>query len=151
MSEVHVTGLADLQKFLDTLPAKLEANVMRGALRAGINDIKAAAFAACPVGPPSAQGKKRYKLYTGALRDSLRVSTKSRNGVVTASLKAGGKLKNGADVWYAHFIEFSGAVPHLIKARKASITASNSPGGTEGSDCPSRGSLKVVFCFRVWS
>ena len=34
MSSIRVTGLADLQKFLDTLPAKMETNIMRGALRA---------------------------------------------------------------------------------------------------------------------
>ena len=36
---VHVKGLDALQKLLDTLPVKLEKNVMRGGLRAGMNVI----------------------------------------------------------------------------------------------------------------
>lgn len=122
MSEVHVKGLADLQKFLDTLPAKIERNVLRGALRAGANVIKAEAKAQCPVGPPSATGAKHYKLYTGALRDSIRVSVRAKGGRVTASVKAGGKLKNGADVWYATIVE-RGAVAHVIKAKKGGFLA----------------------------
>lgn len=124
MSEIHVTGLADLKQFLDALPAKVEKNIMRGALRAGANVIKAEAKARCPVGPPSATGAKRYKLYAGALRDSIRVSVKaSRGGRVVASVKVGGKLKNGADVWYARLIEFTGAVAHSIEARKGGALA----------------------------
>jgi hypothetical protein len=39
---------------------------------------------------------------------------------VTASVKVGGKnKKTQADVWYAHMIEFTGARPHDIKAKKA--------------------------------
>lgn len=117
MSNITVTGLADLQKMLDTLPAKVEANIMRGALRNGIKQIKDAAVSACPVGPPSPIGRFKYKHYEGALRDSIRISTRIKNGVVSASLKAGGKLKNGADIWYAHIIEFTGAVPHVIKEK----------------------------------
>ena len=37
---VHVKGLDQLQKFLDTLAPKVERNVMRGALRAGANVVK---------------------------------------------------------------------------------------------------------------
>ncbi len=40
MNNINVRGLADLQKFLDQLPAKLETNVMRGALMAGLKPIE---------------------------------------------------------------------------------------------------------------
>ena len=43
MSDVKVKGLAELQAALDGLPAKIEANIMRGALRAGANVIRAEA------------------------------------------------------------------------------------------------------------
>lgn len=119
---IHVTGLSDLQRFLDELPAKIERNVLRGAVRAGANVIKNEAKAVCPVGPPSATGARRYKLYEGALRDSIRVSVKAKGGRVTASIKAGGKLKNGADVWYAHIVE-RGAVAHKISAKKGGFLA----------------------------
>ena len=105
MPDLHVTGLVELQKFLDTLPAKLEANIMRGALRAGMTVIKAEAMANVPVGPPSSKSKRLYGGYLGALRDSLRISTSVRGGVVAVYLKAGGKLKNGADVFYAYIVE----------------------------------------------
>jgi hypothetical protein len=92
--QVHVKGLSDLQKFIDTLPAKMEKNVMRGAVRAGANIIKAEAIATCPVGTAR----------------------------VTAYIRAGGKVKKtGAIVWYAHLIEYTGAVAHIIKAKAGKV------------------------------
>lgn len=117
MTDTHVTGLAELQTFLDQLPAKVEKNIMRGAMRAGIKPIMEAAKAACPVGEPSGTGKKRYKLYPGALRDTIRITTRSRGGTVSASVVVGGKTKSGAVVWYARLIEFSGAIAHDITAK----------------------------------
>lgn len=100
MSEVNITGLKELQAFLDQLPAKVEANIMRGALRAGANVVKAEAQANVPV-------------KTGALKAGLKVSTRSRRGVVTASVKAGGK--HG---YIAKWIEF-GTAAHFIKPKTA--------------------------------
>lgn len=116
MTETHVKGLAELQKFLDQLPAKLEANVMRSAMRAGANVISAHAKANAPIGNPSSEGAKKYGGYRGALRDSIRVSTRSRRGQVTATVKAGGKNSKGADVYYVHFLEF-GTAAHFISAK----------------------------------
>lgn len=115
MSEIRVNGLADLQKFLDQLPAKMEANILRGALRAGIKPMKAAAIANCPTGEPSETNKQKYKLYAGALRDSIRVSGRidKRGGNVVARLVAGGKTKSGADVFYANMVEF-GTKQHVM-------------------------------------
>lgn len=106
MAELHVTGLAEIQKLLDTLPAKLSANIMRGALRAGCNVIKETAKQMAPVGPPSVKGAKQYGGYAGALRDSIRVGAKIKGGKVTAYVKAGGNSKKGADVFYAHMLEY---------------------------------------------
>ena len=116
MAELHVKGLADLQKYLDQFTPKMEANVMRGALRAGVKEIKKEAAALCPVGQPSARNRKLYGGYEGALRDSLRISAKRRGSNISATLKAGGKTKKGAIVYYAHMIEFKGAAPHSIPA-----------------------------------
>ena len=120
VSDIKVKGLADLQKFLYQLPAKLEQNILRGALRAGAKLVLEAAKqnAASIVGDPSETNKKRYNLYAGALRDSIRISTRidKRKKQVVASVKAGGKSKKtGADVFYAHIIEFTGARPHSVK------------------------------------
>lgn len=116
-TEFQVKGLKELQRFLDTLPAKVEANIMRGALRAGAKPILESARSSAPVGEPSENGRKKYNHYVGALRDSFRVSGRinSRKGEVTVSVKAGGKVKKtGADVFYAHMVEF-GTKPHAIR------------------------------------
>jgi len=116
MTEIYVKGLSDLQTFLDKLPAKMEANIIRGALRKGSKDIMDAVKSNVPIGPPSGEGKQLYKLYEGALRDSIHISSRiSRvNGKITARIVAGGKNKGtGADVFYAHFLEY-GVRPHSL-------------------------------------
>ncbi|MTV59152.1 hypothetical protein GM547_13990, partial [Streptococcus pneumoniae] len=49
MSNVHIKGGAELNKFLQQLPAKIEQSVLRGALRAGANVVMAEAKANVPV------------------------------------------------------------------------------------------------------
>lgn len=102
MSNINVTGLRELQAFLDQLPAKMEANVIRSALRAGANVILEEAKQNVPVGD-------------GDLRKSIRVSTKSKRGLVTASIKAGNKK-----AWYWKFVEY-GTAAHKIAGRKGGI------------------------------
>lgn len=123
MTTVSVKGLADLQRHLDALPAKIEANIMAGAVRAAANELKDRAKANCPVGNPSEEGRRLYGHYRGALRDSIRVTTFRKDGRVYAVVKAGGKSKKGADVWYAHLIEFTGAKPHRIKPLNKKVIA----------------------------
>ena len=118
MSEIRVKGLADLNKFLQQLPAKMEQNVMRGALRAGANVIKDEAKRLVPVSEPNSQNRRRYGFYAGTLRDSIRVSARVKNGRVTASVYAGGKTKSGAHVFYANWVEF-GTAGHAIMAKQA--------------------------------
>lgn len=96
----HVKGLADLQAFLDQLPAKMEQNIMRAALRQGANVVRE-------------EAKTNVPVKSGLLRDGLKVSTSSRRGVVTAKVKAGGK-----HVFLARWIEF-GTAAHLIKPKIA--------------------------------
>lgn len=122
MSETTVKGLADLQKVLDTLPAKIESNIMRGAMRAGSNVIMKESKQRVPVAPPNQENQRLYGGRTGLLRDSIKVSTNVRNGRVTASVKAGGKDKKGGDAYYAHFVEW-GTKPHVIKAKYGRMLA----------------------------
>lgn len=103
MSEQSVTGLAELQQFLDQLPAKLEKNVLRGAMRAGA---KVQMERAKQIVPVEAAGP-----HAGALRDSLRIKTSVRNGVVKASVSAGNKK-----AYWARWVEF-GTAPHFIKPK----------------------------------
>jgi hypothetical protein len=113
-----IRGIEGVYKFLDELPAKMQKNVVRGSLRAAAKPVLAMAKNAAPVGPPSVEGKRLYKLYAGALRDSGRLVARIRGGVVRVSVVFGGRSKKtGAIVFYAHIIEFTGAVWHMITAK----------------------------------
>lgn len=112
MADVHVKGLRELHRMLQALPLKIERNIMRGALRAGANVILEQARTNVPVAETSDRNRERYGGYAGALRDSLRVGTRSRKRRVTSYVRAGGiKTKGGADVYYAHWVEY-GTAPH---------------------------------------
>lgn len=117
MSETQIKGLAELKKVLEGLPAKLEANIMRGALRAGAKVIATQAKALVPVGAPNDRNAVRYGGRPGLLRDSIRIGTKidRKSGSVLATVSAGGKVKGG-DAYYAHMVEW-GTRPHIIKIR----------------------------------
>ena len=98
MSEVHVKGLAELQKFLDQLTPKLEANVMRGALRAGMK-------------PVQTDAKAHAATASGQLRDGLKISTRIKGGRVYARLRATGKHS-----YLANWIEY-GTAAHEIRPK----------------------------------
>ncbi|MDA8095584.1 MAG: HK97 gp10 family phage protein [Betaproteobacteria bacterium] len=106
MTDLKVEGLAELQALLDDLPAKIEANVVRGGLRAGAQIIADEAKRLCPVGDHVPKGET-----PGALRESIHVSMRSKHGRVQASIKAGGKK-----AWYAHMVEY-GTARHWIKPK----------------------------------
>lgn len=99
VSELHVSGLSELDRLLKELPAKIEGNIMRGAVRAGAKVMEARAKELVPVDD-------------GDLRDSIKVSTKSKRGRVSATVRAGSKK-----AFYAHMVEF-GTARHFIKPRK---------------------------------
>ena len=99
MSEIEVKGLAGLQALLDELPARIEANVVRGGLRSAAKVVEMEAKRLCPVGK------------TGDLRDSIRVSLRSKHGRISATVKAG-----DAKAYYAHMVEF-GTARHWIKPK----------------------------------
>jgi len=90
-------GGRELQAFLNTLPAKVEKNIMRSALRQGANVIKDEAKAQVPVDQ-------------GDLEKSIRVSTRSRRGEVKAIVKT--------DDYKAKWVEF-GTAPHFISVKES--------------------------------
>lgn len=123
---VHIHGLAELQRTLDQLPAKIEANILRGALRAGANVI-------------ADEARRLVPVKTGQLKESIRVSVRPfPGGKLVATVKAGGRFKvyasgkaikdaayrtgkagGGFDYhtpFYAHFVEF-GTARHWIKPK----------------------------------
>lgn len=101
---VNITGGAQLDDFLQSLPAKVEKNIMRSALRAGGNVIRD-------------EGRANVPVKLGNLRKSIRVSTGAKGGQVFASVKVGSKK-----AWYWRFIEF-GTLPHVIKPKNAGALA----------------------------
>jgi HK97 gp10 family phage protein len=105
----NIKGFDELQNMLDSLPAKLEANVMRGALRQGANVIKAEA---------QQNLVSNGNVKTEELSRGLKVSTRLKGGKVTASVKAKGK--HG---YIARWIEFTGAAPHIIKGKNGKALA----------------------------
>lgn len=99
MSEFkHVKGLADLQKFMNQLTPKLEANVMRGALRAGMKIVL-----------PVAQAN--IHSVSGELAAGLKLGTARKGGMVMASIKA-----KGPHGFIAKFVEY-GTAAHVIEGR----------------------------------
>lgn len=90
-SEIKVEGLVELQKMLDQLPAKLEANIMRGGLRAAANIYRDRA-------------RNNVPRKSGALRKSIKVGTKLRKGAISATITAG-----DSKAFYAHMLEFGTA------------------------------------------
>lgn len=97
MIEMKIKGGKELQDALRLVTAKLEGNITRAGLRKAANVILAEAKANVPVDQ-------------GALRDSLRVSTRNRKGRVSAMIKT--------NLFYARFVEF-GTAGHDIKPKGA--------------------------------
>ena len=96
MSEItQVQGLAELDRLLKELPARLEGTVVRGGLRAGAVVLQNAA-------------KQNVPVKSGALRRSIKVSTGIKKGRVYSRVRAGDKI-----AFYAHMVEF-GTRPHKI-------------------------------------
>ncbi len=93
-----ISGGAELDRLLQTLPANLEKNIVRGALRAGAKIVLD-------------EVKQRIPAKTGQLRASARITTRFRKGTVSASVKVGNVV-----AWYAHLVEF-GTKQHIIKPK----------------------------------
>lgn len=95
-TDTHIKGLSQLQALLDQLPAKIEANIMRGALRAGARVIQAEAKAKAP--------KK-----SGLLIKGIKVSGRLRQGVASATVKTTGK-----HAYLAPWLEFGTAAHKIV-------------------------------------
>lgn len=107
---VRVDGMAALEKALNELPEKIERNIVRAALRAGLKGMKEGAESMVPQ-------------RTGALKQSIKIRTKLVKGRPVAAVTVGDKK-----AWYAHLVEFgtgsfyegtgkSVGGPYVIKAK----------------------------------
>lgn len=99
MSEfVHVKGLSELNALLQSLPVKIEKNILRGAVRAGAKIVL-----------PTAQ--QNIHKVSGELAKGLKIGTRAKGNKVTGYIKTSGK--HG---YLGHFLEFA-VKPHSIKAK----------------------------------
>lgn len=94
----HVKGLSSLNKFLQQLPAKLEKNVLRGAMRAGAKVVAPVASANAPND-------------TGELAAGIKVSTSGKGGRVIGKVKLTGK-----HAFLGPWLEY-GVAAHKITAK----------------------------------
>lgn len=97
-NEFRIDGLAELNKALQELPARIEANVLRGGMRAASKVMESEVKANVPVDD-------------GDLKNSIKVRTRNKRGEVSASVTAGDKK-----AFYARFVEF-GTAAHFIKPK----------------------------------
>jgi HK97 gp10 family phage protein len=95
-----IIGGKQLFDFLQTLPVKVERNIMRAALRAGAAVLRE-------------EARNNVPVKDGLLRKSIRVTTGSKNGIVTAAVKTDRRI-----AFYAHMVEY-GTKPHLISVNDA--------------------------------
>jgi HK97 gp10 family phage protein len=98
-NEIKIEGLAELNKMLQLLPAKIERNILRGGLRAG-----AAVF--------RDKAKVNVPAQMQSLRRSIRITTNARSGRVMATVVAGSR-----DAYYAHWVEYGTASYYTGKGR----------------------------------
>lgn len=105
--EVNIAGGKELAEWLKILPEKLQTNIMRAALRAGASVI-------------AKQAKSNLSVNkTGALKKSIRTSSRSQKNTVTAYARAGGNRGAGnkdKSAFYSAFIEY-GSAAHMISAK----------------------------------
>jgi HK97 gp10 family phage protein len=93
-------GLAELHAALNTLPATVERNILRSAMRQGGNVFMKKARENLATGG---------SVDTGVLRKGIKVSTSAKGGTVIAKVRA-----TGEHAYIAHWIE-SGVQAHSIK------------------------------------
>lgn len=97
----HIQGAAELDRALKQLSSKLEARLLRQALRDGGVVLQ-----------KGAQG--HVSVRKGNLRKTIRVTTRVSKGVVVVQVKAGNPKKG---VFYAHLVE-GGTKPHTIRPHR---------------------------------
>lgn len=113
MAEIQISGLAELKQAMQDLPAKIEANIIRGGLRAAATVIRDEAARLVPESEPGATAK-RLGATRGELKRSIRVSMRVRRkaGWVNARVVAGNKK-----AFYAAMIEEYGSARHWIRPK----------------------------------
>lgn len=98
MADTRVKGLSDFNAFMQTLPVKVERNLLRGGLRAGMKTV-------LPV------VKANARKDTGLMAQGMKISTSAKDGRVVAKIKA-----TGPHGYLAPWFEY-GTAAHKIVAK----------------------------------
>lgn len=110
---VTIKGLKELDDLLKQLPAEIEANLMRAAMRSGLKEIGGIAKQML-----AAEGH----VQSGDLQRSIKVTfdkkQESKYGWMRGKLVAGNKK-----AWYAHIIEFGSGMFYVGKGAKSKRAA----------------------------
>lgn len=96
---INISGGKKLAEFLQSLPLKIERNIMRAALRSGARVI-------------ADEAKRNVPVQLGDLKKSIRTGSNKKRKGVEAYARAGNKK-----AYYYRFVEF-GTAAHIIKAGK---------------------------------
>jgi HK97 gp10 family phage protein len=106
---VQLKGADELRKALRELAPKIQANVIRGGLRAGAKVIMKSA-------------QEKVPTHLGILKSTISIGTSLRDGVAKATVRAGSRVKGGGrkgavgaerGAFYYAMVEF-GTKPHEI-------------------------------------
>ncbi len=109
---VQLKGMQELEQALSQLAPKIQANVIRGAMRTGAKVMQQAA-------------KENVPVKSGALKDTIRVGSSLRGGIAIGRVMMGSRVKGGSrkgaagadrGAFYANMIEF-GVKPHEIRPK----------------------------------
>jgi HK97 gp10 family phage protein len=103
MADLNVSGLVELNRFLQELPPLVERKILRGALRAGAKPLQQEIKANLPV-------------QTGTLRDGVKISSTARGGAVSAKVKA-----TGRHAFLAPFVEYGTAAHDIVPEHAKSL------------------------------
>ncbi len=98
MSEIHVKGLRELNQFLQDFPIRVEKNILRESLRAGMKVVQPVA-------------KANARKASGVYAAGLKIKTSARGGTVKARLVA-----TGPHAYLGKWIEW-GTRAHNIAAK----------------------------------
>ncbi len=113
---VSVKGLSELLRDLRTLPARIERNVIRGALRAGGRVLVRELAKRTPVGRPRKNWRGEFRP-GGDLLKSIKMRVTARKGAPEMTISIGSRL-----AWYANIVErgtYRQPGGYWIVARKA--------------------------------
>lgn len=99
MIDIKINGLAELQKRLEEVPAKIEKNILRSGLRAGMKEVLP-------------EARRNIRSRSGLLAKGLKIGSGGRGGRVFAYMRARGK--HG---FIAKWLEF-GTKAHWIENKQ---------------------------------